>query len=138
MAEIRKGLPEGTSIEIWFQDAMRVGQKNRLTRRWARRGTRPRAPHDQRTKWAHLFGAICPERGTGAAWVLPFCNTAAMQVHLEEISKAVAPGAHAILLDRARWHTTPKLELPKNITLLPLLPRAPELNPAENIWRFLR
>ncbi len=62
-----------------------------------------------------------------------------MQVHLEEISKAVAPGGHAILiLDRAGCHTTPKLEPPKNITLLPLPPRAPDLNPVENIWRFLR
>ncbi len=118
---------------------MRVGQKNKLTRRWARRGTRPRARHDQRTKWAHLFGAICPERGTGAAWVLPSCNTPAMQIHLQEISQAVAPGAHAILiLDRAGWHTTPKLKLPENITFLPLPARAPELNPAENFWRFLR
>lgn len=62
-----------------------------------------------------------------------------MQVHLDEISKVVAPGAHAILLlDRGGWHTTPKLELPKNITLLPLPLRPLELNPAENIWRFLR
>ncbi len=102
---------------------MRVGQKNKLSRRWARRGTRPRAPHDQRTTWAHLLGAICPERGTGAAWVLPFCNTAAMRVHLGEIAEAVAPRAHAILvLDRAGWHTTKKLEVPENITLMPLPP----------------
>ena len=59
---------------------MRVGQKNELTCRWAKQGTRPRAAHDQRTKWAYLFDAICPERGTGAAWVLPFCNTQAMQL----------------------------------------------------------
>ncbi len=123
MAEIRRGLPLGTPIEVWFQDEKRVGQKNKLSRRWARRGTRPRAPHDQRTTWAHLFGAICPERGTGAAWVLPFCNTAAMQVHLGEIAEAVTPGAHAILvLDRAGWHTTKKLEVPENITLMPLPP----------------
>lgn len=118
---------------------MRVGQKNKLTRRWARKGTRPRADHDQRTKWAYLFGAICPARGTGAAWVLPSCNTQAMQRHLDEISKEVAPEAHALLiLDRAGWHTTDKLKLPENITLLPLPPRSPELNPTENIWQFLR
>ena len=34
--------------------------------------------------------------------------------------------------------TTLRLEQPENITLLPLPPRAPELNPVENIWRFLR
>jgi hypothetical protein len=33
-------------IELWFQDEARIGQKNKITRRWARRGTRPRAPHD--------------------------------------------------------------------------------------------
>ena len=84
---------------------MRVGQKNKITYRWARTGSRPRADHDQRTQSAYLFGAVCPERGTGAALVLPACNTQAMQLHLDEIATEVAPGAHAILiLDQAGWH----------------------------------
>ena len=66
MAEIRANLPQGTPIEIWFQDEARVGQKNTITRRWAQRGTRPSAPKDQRTKSAYIFGAICPARGVGA------------------------------------------------------------------------
>lgn len=37
------------------------------------------APHDQRTKSAYIFGAIYPERGVGAALVLPRCDTQAMQ-----------------------------------------------------------
>jgi transposase len=116
-----------------------VGQKNKITRRWARRGTRPRAPRDQRTKSAYIFGAICPREGKGAGLVLPFCNTAAMALHLEEISRAVAPGAHAVvILDQAGWHTTAKLDLPDNITLLPLPPRSPELNLVENVWQFMR
>lgn len=118
---------------------MRVGQKNKLTYRWAKKGERPRADHDQRTKWVYIFGAICPERGVGAAWVLPYCNTAAMQLHLGEISRFVQPGAHAIvLLDRAGWHMTDKLAVPKNITLMPLPARSPELNPQENVWQFMR
>src|SRR5215207_7581813 len=48
---------------------MRVGQKNKLTYRWARTGPRPRAIHDQRTQSTYLFGAVCPERGAGAALV---------------------------------------------------------------------
>lgn len=118
---------------------MRVGQKNKLTRRWARKGTRPRAAHDQRTKWTYLFGAICPERGVGAGLVLPRCNTSMMQLHLDEIARTVTPGAHAVLLlDRAGWHTTKKLRVPSNISLLPLPSRSPELNPVENVWQFLR
>ena len=139
MAEIRGKLPVNTPIEIWWQDEARVGQKTKITRRWAKRGTRPRAPMDQRTMSAYIFGAICPERGVGAALVLPRCNTQAMQWHLDEISSRVMPGAHAILIvDRAGWHITDKLAMPDNITLLPLPARSPELNPVENIWQFLR
>jgi transposase len=62
-----------------------------------------------------------------------------MGLHLAEISQAVAPGAHAVvLLDQAGWHTSAKLKLPANISLLPLPPKAPELNPSENVWQYLR
>jgi hypothetical protein len=65
---------------------------------------------------------------------LPWCNTEAMNTHLAEISATVDPGAHAVLiLDRAGWHPTAKLRLPDNITILPLPPKAPELNPVENV-----
>src|SRR3954469_17263625 len=127
----------GKPIEVWFCDEARVGQKNTITRRWARRGTRPSAPKDQRTASAYLFGAICPARGTGAGLVMPRCTTEAMNLHLAETAKAVAPGAHAVLLlDPAGWHTTKKLVVPTNITLLPLPARSPELNPVENLWQF--
>jgi transposase len=62
-----------------------------------------------------------------------------MELHLVEISQAIASGAHAVLiLDQAGWHTSPKLVVPANITILPLPPRSPELNPVENIWQFMR
>jgi transposase len=62
-----------------------------------------------------------------------------MNLHLQEISAAVAPGAHAVLLlDQAGWHGSRDLVVPDNITLLPLPPRSPELNPVENVWQFMR
>ncbi|CDZ68298.1 ISSod10, transposase OrfB [Neorhizobium galegae bv. orientalis] len=89
--------------------------------------------------WAYIFGAICPKKGKGAGLVLPYCDTDAMQQHLAEISIAVEDGSHAVLiLDQAGWHTTPKLKVPDNMTLLFLPPRSPELNPVENVWQFLR
>jgi hypothetical protein len=73
---------------------------------------------------AYIFGAICPAKGKGAGLVMPWCDTAAMQDHLEEISAAVAPGAHAVvILDQAGWHLSGRLGVPANITLLPLPPR---------------
>ena len=89
--------------------------------------------------WTYIFGAICPKKGKGAGLVLPYCDTGAMQEHLAEISQAVDPGAHAVLiLDQAGWHVTPKLKVPENITLMFLPPRSPELNPVENVWQFMR
>jgi DDE superfamily endonuclease len=86
-----------------------------------------------------LFGAVCPERRVGAAVVMPEVNVAAMQAHLAEISRRVRPGAHAILvLDGAGWHNSPRLRVPDNISLLSLPRYAPELNPVENIWEYLR
>ena len=64
LAEVRAAHP-GKRIEIWFADEARIGQKNKLTRRWARRGTRPSAPQDQRTASTYIFGADLPGRGQG-------------------------------------------------------------------------
>ena len=75
----------------------------------------------------------------GAALILPACNTEAMNLHLAEIALMVAPGAHAVLLvDQAGWHLSARLVIPTNITILPMPPKSPELNPVENIWQFMR
>ncbi len=132
-------MPGDKAIEVWFQDEARIGQKNGRTRIWARKGTRPRLPADQRYKSAYLFGAVCPERDTGAALMLPWANTDAMNQHLKEISHTVARRAHAaVFMDRAPWHTSKELKVPKNLTVILLPARSPELNPVENIWQYLR
>ena len=62
-----------------------------------------------------------------------------MQLHLNEISKQVDTKSHAVvLMDRAGWHSTGKLKIPKNLTIILLPPKSPELNPVENIWQYLR
>src|SRR4051794_7001659 len=62
-----------------------------------------------------------------------------MNLHLAEIAKEIAPGRHAaLLLDQAGWHLSHRLIAPENITLVPLPPKCPELNPMENIWQFMR
>jgi len=128
-----------SNIEVWFADEARIGQKNKITRRWARRGSRPAAPSDQRTASTYIFGAICPKQGKAVGLILPWCNTAMMNLHLAAISADVAAGCHALLLaDQAGWHLSRKLVVPHNITIVPLPPKCPELNPQENVWQFVR
>ena len=71
--------------------------------------------------------------------MLPWADTEAMQLHLDEISRHVRRKAHAVvLMDRAGWHTSAPLDVAKNITIILLPARSPELNPVENIWQCLR
>jgi hypothetical protein len=89
--------------------------------------------------WAYIFGATCPDRGAAAGLVLPFADADAMNDHLAEISRTVAPGAHAaLLLDKAGWHRAGALVVPDNISLVLLPAYSPELNPVENVWQYLR
>lgn len=140
MAEILPERAKGKTIEFWFQDEARVGQKGTLTRIWAKRGTRPRMKKDQKFTNAYIFGAVCPARDVGTALVMPYANLEAMTLHLAEIAKEIPENTHAVvIIDGAGFHKEGgALKVPDNISLLRLPPYSPELNPQENIWQFLR
>ena len=106
---------------------------------WAIKGTRPRVVRQQQFNYTYIFGAICPSLDLGVGLIMPYANTDTMQIHLKHISMKVPKGRHAVIVvDQAGWHTTKKLVLPKNITLISLPPASPELNPMEQVWRQLR
>ena len=71
---------------------------------------------------------------------MPWASSEAMVLRLEEVSTQVATGAHALpVCYGAGWHQPgARLTVPKNITLLRLPPYAPELNPMEDVWEYLR
>jgi hypothetical protein len=120
-------------------DEARVGQIGRTGHRWWLRGERPRGLCDQRHESAYIFGAACPASGDDFALVLPGVSTAAMQVFLDRFAATQAPGTHRLLvLDGAGWHAPAELAVPPTITLAPLPPYAPELNPVERLWLYLR
>jgi hypothetical protein len=131
--------PEAERVELWFADEARLGQKGRVTQVWYQKGERPRGLREHRFASAHLFGAVCPARDTGVALVLPEADTAAMNLMLAELAKVVPSGAHAALvLDRAGWHVSRDLTVAKNLTLVHLPPKSPELNPVEKVCQYLR
>jgi hypothetical protein len=139
MQEAAAQHPEAKRVELWFMDEARIGQKGRVTHLWYQKGARPRGRHEHRFASAHLFGAVCPERGEGVALVLPEVSTAAMDIFLAELAAAVPAGTHAVLvLDRAGWHVSGDLSVPANLTLAHLPPYSPELNPVERVWLYLR
>jgi hypothetical protein len=126
-------------VTLWFQDEARVGQKGRLRhRRWTR-GRRPPGACDHRFEWAYVFAAVQPASGEASAPVLPEVSTRATASFLERLAAAPAPDERAVLvLDGAGWHGSKALAVPPNLTLVPLPPYSPELNPVERVRLFLR
>ncbi len=129
----------GERIELWFEDEARVGPKGRTGhRRWVR-GERPRGLRRIGYERASLFGAVRPATGEGFALVLPEASTAAAAAFLQRSAATRGPDAHAVLvLDRAGWHASRGPAAPPDVTLVPPPPCAPEPNPVERAWLFLR
>jgi transposase len=140
LAKIAAEHPEAKQIELWAQDETRVGQKAKVGRRWAEKGSSPRALVHGGFKSVWLFGAFCPARDIGVAIVTDSVNAEAMSAHLAAISQAVLPANHAaVLVDNASFHATAKkLVVPANLTLVPIPSHSPELNPGEEVWHFLK
>jgi transposase len=124
-------------VEIWFQDETRVGQQGSLSRVWHYCGQRPRLVKQQQFLASYIFGAICPEKGSSAGLILPTINKQCMRLHMEEISRHVEDGKHAVVvMDGALWHQE-NLNLP-NVSILKLPPYSPELNPMEQVWQIMK
>jgi transposase len=126
-------------LRLFFQDEARIGQKGRVCHIWWKRGERPPGLVDQRYVNAYIYAAVEPGTDNAFALILPDANSASMQVFLDNFAKTVARGEHvALVLDGAGWHSGTALCVPANITLVPLPPYSPELNPVERVWLYLK
>lgn len=89
--------------------------------------------------WCYVMTAVRPATGRAAGLVMPWMNNATVNDFLAELSLRLAPGVHAVLIrDNAGFHTGKAVVVPPNITLPPLPPYAPGLNPVGNLWHYLR
>ena len=126
-------------LRLFFQDEARIGQKGRTAHVWWKRGVRPPGIADNRFTFAYIFAAIEPGTDNAFALVMPEVNTDAMQQFLDRFAATIAEDEHAaMVLDRAGWHGAKALQVPSNITLVPLPPYSPELNPVERVWLHLK
>ena len=109
-----------TPIEVWHQDEARVGQQGTLTYVWADKGSRPAAlarpaaPVGLSVRGRMRVLQSSAPSGTVASvqrLVLPHANAEAMSLHLAEIGRHVAKGAHAVVVldgaGRRRWWRAP-------------------------------
>lgn len=122
-----------------FEDEARFGQQGTLTRVWAKTGSGPAAVRQTQYEYLYALSIACPESGDAWGLMSPYLNTKVINLFLKQFSERLPADVHAALFwDGAGYHRAGKLRVPGNITLIPLPPYSPELNPMENLWHHLR
>lgn len=92
-------------------------------------------------EWLWVVGFVCPERGETSFWLVPKLNARVFQLLLDAFAEEQGVGARKrilLVLDQAGWHGEAALEaVPEGVTLVPLPPYSPELQPAEHLWPLI-
>jgi putative transposase len=121
-----------------FGDEAGFGRINSPKYSWCFPGCRPVAPCHHIREYRYVYGAVEPLTGESYFLVLPYSDTVCMNIFLRGLSEEF-PDDHMLLVcDRASWHTSKALAIPKNIELFFLPPATPEMNPIEQIWKEIR
>ena len=86
-----------------------------------------------------MIAAVCPATGGTDGIIMPHLDASVINLFLMVFSAQLASDVHAVILwDGAGFHTSGEVEVPSNVSLIRLPPYAPELNPIENLWHYLR
>ena len=136
MDERREEKP-GRKVEVWALDEHRIGLRPILRRQWAPVGRRPIARGRHRFEWLRLHGFVHPTTGAVVWFVCSTVDTDLFGAVLAAFARAVGAGGDklvVLVLDRAGWHVSGRLEVPDGVVLEFLPAYTPELQPAERLW----
>ncbi len=101
-------------------------------------GIKPIVSYQHVFKTTYLYGSYSPINGDSFVWEINGVKTAVFESYLKEYS-LYKPIEHKIVVnDNAGFHSTKNIEIPENIFLLRIPPYAPELNPCEQVWQYIK
>jgi hypothetical protein len=125
-------------VKLFFQDESRFGRISQTIGCWAPVGCRPVVPSQIVREYSYAYTAACPLDGQTVSLILPDMSTDCLNLFLQELADRY-PDHHLILvLDGAPSHRGKEQIIPDHMSLIPLPPYSPELNPVENFWKELK
>jgi transposase len=125
-------------VKTFFQDEARFGRMVDPVSCWAPQGIRPVVKAHLVREYTHVFSAVCPNDGQSFSLILPYADTPAMKLFLEEFSHQFQQYRLVIVMDRAAWHRSKGLGEFENIRIIFQPAHSPELNPVEHLWEHIR
>lgn len=126
------------SVNLYFQDESRFGLLTHLGRCVTARGVRPVVPYQHRFQATYLYGSYSPIDGSSFVWEVDGVSKLLFHQYLQEFSQYRPHEYKIVWMDNAGFHSTQGCELPQNVALLRLPAYSPELNPAEQVWGYLK
>jgi hypothetical protein len=132
------GEEDNRPIKLLFQDEGRFGRISDPAHCWAPKGIRPIVPTHIVREYTHVFSAVCPHDGQSCSLILPYADTYAMKIFLQECSEYFKNYRVIMVMDQAAWHRTSDIGVFENIRIIYQPPYSPELNPVEHLWEYIR
>lgn len=105
---------------------------------WVKNDMVPQVARQMVREYIYAYSAIAPATGDCYSMIAPFCNSEAMNCFLSHLARQYKQYRIVLLLDKAGWHVSSKIQLPENLLLVHLPAYSPELNPVELLWREIR
>ncbi|WP_309245660.1 IS630 family transposase [Desmonostoc muscorum] len=138
MERLEKHLAPGKCIHYLCQDETRVGLKTLTGKVITAPGVKPTVA----VKWERenfwIYGAIEPLTGQHFQQEYPQLNGDYFQQFLDWLSQQLGSDYAILQIDQAPAHISSAINWPENIIPLLQPPHAPELNPIERLWQFLK
>jgi transposase len=125
-------------VKLFFQDEARFGRLSDPAYCWAPSGLRPIVSSQIVREFTHVFSAVSPNDGRSFSLILPYADTEAMNIFLQEFSEAFQEYRIILVMDKAAWHRSKDLSMVDNIRYIYQPPYSPELNPVEHLWEYIR
>lgn len=101
-------------------------------------GVKPIVDYQHVFKTTYLYGSYSPIDGDSFVWEINGVDTTIFETYLKAISKYKPDQYKILVIDNAGFHSTKNIEIPENIFLLRIPPYAPELNPCEQVWQYIK
>ena len=125
-------------MNLYFQDEARFGLMTHLGRYLTASGIKPIVSYQHVFKTTYLYGSYSPINGDSFVWEINGVDTTIFESYLNEFSQYKPEEYKIIVIDNAGFHSTKNIKVPENIFLLRIPPYAPELNPCEQVWQYIK
>ena len=105
-----------TTIHLMFQDVVAFGRIDKPKYVGAK-GIRPSVSCFYIREYRYVYGAVEPINGNSCFLIMPYCNTACMNVFLVHLSVPYSDNQIILMCDGAAWHKSKTLKIPENTRL---------------------